>query len=185
MKPARKMRYFETAGEFFKMFGKVFKNMSSLGRIPKEERISPEFSERIMLAVTAVNQCAYCSFLHTRTALEKGVDVESIHKILEGEIGSFSDVEIPAVLYGQHFAETKGVVSREARDRFITAYGPYKARHIESYILMVCFGNLCSNTVYVRENGEPSQKHKGLIVYLLSKPIAAGIKRGGKASDSH
>jgi len=156
--------------------------MSGMGRIPKDERISHEFSERIMLAVTAVNQCAYCSFLHTRTALEKGIQLEQIHQILEGEIGSFSDEEMPAVLYGQHFAETMGEVSPAARDKFFSAYGPSRAGHIEGYIMSVCFGNLCSNTVYARENGlmGVEQKSKGLLVYLLSKPIAAGIKMGGK-----
>lgn len=175
------MRYFETAGEFFKMFSRVFRNMSTTGRIPEDEKISPEFSERIMLAVTAVNQCAYCSFLHTRTALEKGVEVEQIHKILEGEMGSFSTEEMPAVLYGQHFAETKGGVSGAARESFIAAYGPHKARHIEGYIMNVCFGNLCSNTVYARENRllSAEQKRRGLLVYLLTKPIAAGIKNSG------
>ena len=182
MAPEIKMRGFEDVGEFFGMFGSVFRNMSSLGRIPKEERISPEFSERIMLAVTAVNKCAYCSFLHTKTALEKGVELDSIHEILEGELGSFSDYEMPAVLYGQHYAETKGNVSNAARESFITAYGRHKASHIEGYISAVCFGNLCSNTVYARENISPGGKEKlpGLFVYLLCKPIAFGIKRNGE-----
>ena len=127
--------------------------MSGISRIPKTEKISPEFSEKIMLAVTAVNQCAYCSFLHTRTALEKGVDPDQIKKILEGEIGSLSEEEMPVVLYGQHFADTKGRVSNSAGDEFISAYGRHKAKHIESYISAVCFGNLCSNTVCARENG--------------------------------
>lgn len=180
------MRYLTSAHEFFTMFGNVLKNMSGISRIPKGERISPEFSEKIMLAVTAVNQCAYCSFLHTRTALEKGVDSDQIKKILEGEIGSFSEEEMPAVLYGQHFADTKGRVSNSARDEFISAYGRHKAKHIESYISAVCFGNLCSNTVYARENGllSAAQKKKSLFVYLLSKPIASGIKRGGAISHS-
>ena len=180
------MRYFTSTSEFFTMFGDVFKNMSGLIRIPKTEKISPEFSERIMLAVTAVNQCAYCSFLHTRTALEKGVDSDQIKKILEGEIGSFSEEEMPAVLFGQHFADTKGQVSNSARDEFISAYGRHKAKHIESYITAVCFGNLCSNTVYARETGllNAEQKKKSLFVYLLSKPIAVGIKRSGAFSHS-
>lgn len=174
------MRYFAALGEFLKMFGRVFKNMSSIGRIPKNERIAPEFSERIMLAVTAVNECAYCSFLHTKTALEKGVDIEQIRAILDGDFGSFSETEMPAVLFAQHFAETKGRVSVPAKDMFVSAYGRRKAKHIESFISLVCFGNLCSNTVYVRKNGllSAEQKRRGLIVYLLSKPIAFGIKRG-------
>ncbi|MDC7226414.1 MAG: carboxymuconolactone decarboxylase family protein [Spirochaetales bacterium] len=178
----KRLRNFETAGEFFRMFGGVFRTMSGMRRIPKNERIAAEFSERIMLAVTAVNQCAYCSFLHTQTALEKGVQLDQIHQILEGEIGSFSDEEIPAVLYGQHYAETKGNVSAAAREKFISAYGASRAGHIEGYIMSVCFGNLCSNTVYTRENNllTPEQKRRGLLLYLLCKPIAAGIRRSGK-----
>lgn len=177
-----KIRCFYSAKEFFKMFGHVFRTMAGLSRIPEEERITPEFSERIMLAVTAVNKCGACSFLHTKTALEKGVQLEQIHEILEGEIGSFSDEEMPAVLYGQHFAETRGKVSAEARAKLVDSYGPRKARHIEGYISVVCFGNLCSNTVHARENAPSGDgaPRIGLGLYLLTKPIAAGIKRSGR-----
>ena len=178
----KKVRYFSSAAEYFYMFGLVFRHMAGVRKIPETQRISPEFSERIMLAVTAVNECSNCSFLHTKTALEKGVELDTIHKILEGEIGSFSDDEMPAVLFGQHFAETSGQVSDAARAEFISAYGSRKAAHIEGFISAVCFGNLCSNTVEAWESGviNKAEKKSLFLAYMLSKPVAAGIRRGSR-----
>ena len=41
-----------------------------------EEVLSPAFRERLMLAVTAVYGCRYCSFAHAREAISKGVSQE-------------------------------------------------------------------------------------------------------------
>jgi AhpD family alkylhydroperoxidase len=182
MNPMKKIRYFESTSEFFTMFAGIFKIMLKANTLGAAEKIPGDFSERLMLAVTSVNQCAYCSYLHTQTALEQGVELENIKTILQGEIGSFSTEELPAVLYGQHFAETKSRVSEAAKSEFIKAYGLSRAAKIESYIMMVCFGNLCSNTVYARENNmlTRKEKNKNLIVYLLSKPVASGIRKREK-----
>src|SRR5512137_2188632 len=34
----------------------------------KGQSITPQFKERVILAVTAVNKCRYCSFIHSRLA---------------------------------------------------------------------------------------------------------------------
>lgn len=182
MNPIGKIRQFESTAEFFSMFAGIFRVMLKANTKGAAEKIPADFSERLMLAITAVNQCAYCSYLHTQTALEQGVELENIKTILQGEIGSFSDEELPAVLYGQHFAETKSRVSKAAKAEFIKAYGPNRAAKLESYIMAVCFGNLCSNTVYARENSmlSPEEKKKTFIVYLLSKPVATGIRKREK-----
>lgn len=181
---ADKLRTLGSVGEFFHFFGTLFRIMPGLRKIPQEKRISPAFSEKLMLSVTAVNECAYCSWLHSRTALEKGVEQSEIEQILAGETQSFTEDELPAVLYAQHFAETKGQVSADARETFFRLYGQEKAAHAEAFITMVCFGNLCSNTVLTRETQRKEAGHSDipLGLYLLAKPIAAGIKRRGLAN---
>ena len=170
------IRYFQQPSDFLRLFVRVF---SLMGKVWKERTtVSPELSERIMLAVTSVNRCGACSYLHTRTALEKGVQNDDIKSILEGDLGSFSDEEMPAVLFGQHFAETRGQVSEEARRRFTQTYGREMALKIESYIALVCFGNLCSNTVERRRTGtEEDDSRPGILVPLLCRPIFWGITR--------
>lgn len=176
MQDLRHVRYFFNSFEFFRFFLRILSLMGK-GRKLKAS-IPPEFSERIMLAVTAVNRCSACSYLHTQTALEKGVQNEVIKSILEGDLGSFSDEEMPAVLFGQHFAETRGQVSEEARSHFTQAYGPEMALRIESYIALVCFGNLCSNTVERRRTGtEEGVSRPGILVTLLCRPVFWGITR--------
>jgi len=176
MQDLRHARYFFNSSEFFRFFLRIFSLMGRAGKV--KASISPEFSERIMLAVTAVNRCSACSYLHTQTALEKGVQNEVIKAILEGDLGSFSDEEMPAVLFGQHFAETRGRVSEEAKSRFTQAYGPDLALKIEGYIALVCFGNLCSNTVERwREGTEEGISRPGWLVALLCRPIFRGITR--------
>lgn len=176
MQDLRHARYFFTSREYFQFFLRIFSLIGRAGKV--KASLSPEFSERIMLAVSSVNQCSACSYLHTQAALEKGVQNEVIKAILEGDLGSFSDEEMPAVLFGQHFAETRGQVSEEAKSRFSQAYGPDLALKIESYITLVCFGNLCSNTVERRRTGtEEDISRPGLPVYLLCLPVFRGITR--------
>ena len=176
MQDFRHARYFFTSREYFQFFLRIFAIMGKLRKV--EAAISPEFSERIMLAVSSVNNCSACSYLHTQTALEKGVQNDVIKAILEGDLGSFSDEEMPAVLFGQHYAETRGQVSEEAKISFVQAYGPDLALKLESYIALVCFGNLCSNTVERRRAGtEDGDSRPGLSVYLLCLPVFLGITR--------
>ena len=44
------------------------------------------FRERLMLAVTQVNQCPYCADFHAKQALEAGLSQEEIAQLLEGVI---------------------------------------------------------------------------------------------------
>lgn len=181
----KKERYFRRAAEFGSFIRQVIAAMHRSRRRDPHRTITipPDFAERVMLAVTAVNQCKACSYLHSQTALEKGVAAETIKSILEGDFGSFDATEIPAVLYAQHFAETRGKVSDEARRAFIAAYGREKAAKLEGYIVMVCFGNLCSNTVAKRADAPAPKSSPGPTFWaaLLCRPIAWGIRRRERA----
>ena len=46
-----------------------------------------------MLAVTGVNSCVYCSYRHTKTALERRVNNDEIRDILNGEFGNVPENE--------------------------------------------------------------------------------------------
>jgi AhpD family alkylhydroperoxidase len=45
-------------------------------------RIDRAFAEKIMLAVTQVNDCRYCSTFHVGQALKAGVTEEEVHRLL-------------------------------------------------------------------------------------------------------
>ncbi len=40
--------------------------------------------EMVMLSTTSVNDCRYCSWLHTHLALQNGVDLDELNQILSG-----------------------------------------------------------------------------------------------------
>ena len=49
-----------------------FSTVKYMFKAKKNKELSPDFIERIMLAVTEVNGCAICSYAHTKMALEAG-----------------------------------------------------------------------------------------------------------------
>jgi hypothetical protein len=54
--------------------------------------------------------------------------------------------EATALLYAQHWAETRGQPAPEARQRLIAAYGAEAAAHIEGVLRPIMLGNYWGNT---------------------------------------
>lgn len=182
---SRQLRRLASTDEYWRYFTLVTRTMPSIRNIPKAERLSPQLSEKVMLAVCGVNQCAKCSYLHTRTALEKGVQKREIQELLEGQYEGIAADELPAILYAQHFAESGGDVSPEARQRVVDAYGEHKVSHLSAYLLAVYFGNLCCNTVQFFEHGrlESAERSSLYLVYLLARPVDWFIVRNARQKE--
>ena len=53
--------------------------------------------EKVMLAVTSVNDCRYCSYVHTRLALANAVDLDELQQLLDS--GTFGTVDERDVQY--------------------------------------------------------------------------------------
>jgi AhpD family alkylhydroperoxidase len=126
----------------------------------RSKRISKAFAEKIMLAVTAVNGCRYCSYGHAKTALASGVSQEEVDLLLSGEVGHASPEEAPAVFFAQHYAESDGHPDPEMMQKLVETYGPEKARDILAHIRMITFGNLSGNTfdaLLSRLRGHPAK----------------------------
>lgn len=139
---------------FYKSFSEFRNDLKELNKIKKivkdygdREKINADFRERIMLAVTRVNECRYCSYLHSNLALKSGINKEEINLLLQGEYKNCSDEEIPAVLYAQHWADNNGNPDIEAKNKLIEVYGEKKAINIEMYLRMIRIGNLTGNTI--------------------------------------
>jgi AhpD family alkylhydroperoxidase len=108
--------------------------------------IPATFRERLMLAVTAVNGCRYCSYFHTRQALQSGIDSDEIHRLLAGDVADCPTGEAVAVLYAQHWAESNAHPDTEAVLRLEQTYGSEKAGAINVLLRMIHTGNLLGNT---------------------------------------
>ncbi|WP_331456999.1 carboxymuconolactone decarboxylase family protein, partial [Haloferax profundi] len=96
-----------------------------------------------MLAVTAVNECQYCTRFHTDLALDVGVESEVISDILESDIGAAVGAdERPALVFAQRYAETDESPGEEAITELVAEYGPQTAADILAFIRAIYFGNL-------------------------------------------
>ena len=111
-------------------------------RAKKNGEITSQFTERIMLAVTEVNDCAACSFVHTKMALETGMDSEEIQRMLSGSFDNIPQEQLQAVLFAQHYADSNGHPSEKAWEKVIAQYGESKALGILGTIRMIMMGNV-------------------------------------------
>jgi AhpD family alkylhydroperoxidase len=112
----------------------------------REGLISPAFRERLMLAVTAVNGCRYCSYFHSRQALKSGISTEEIRELLAGDVANCPQDEAVAVAYAQHWAESNAHPEPEAVERLQQTYGPGKAESVHLILRMIRMANLLGNS---------------------------------------
>jgi AhpD family alkylhydroperoxidase len=122
------------------------KNMRRSRRAMRDSDISGAFRERIMLAVTSVYGCRYCSWVHTREALRNRIEEDEISSLLTGSVDGCPEEEAVALLYAQHWADSDGRPDPEAVSRLEEAYGRDKAQAIEVVLHMIRLGNLSGNT---------------------------------------
>jgi len=119
----------------------------TLVRRTMRELISPAFRERLMMVVTEVNGCRYCSYYHAREALKSGISAAELQDLLTGTIpGDTPPDEYVALMYAQHWAETDADPDPEAVQRLIETYGEEKAAAIDIVLRMIRVGNLLGNT---------------------------------------
>jgi AhpD family alkylhydroperoxidase len=141
-----KKRTYGSVKEFIADLCFPIKNRKRLREIKEKGLLSPAFQERLMLAVTSVEGCRYCSYFHSKLALKGGVSQEEIGKLLSGEVEGCPEEETLAVLYAQHWAESNTCPDQEAVDRLKETYGSEKAEAIHLMLRMIRLGNLMGNT---------------------------------------
>jgi AhpD family alkylhydroperoxidase len=120
--------------------------VGDLRQAVQSRRIDRAFAERVMLAVTQVNGCRYCSFAHTRMALTAGVTSEEIRAIEANEFGKILPDQVTALMFAQHYAEMDGHPAPEAWQRMIDVYGADVTRDLMVYIRLISLANLWGNT---------------------------------------
>ncbi|WP_378936781.1 carboxymuconolactone decarboxylase family protein [Metabacillus herbersteinensis] len=64
--------------EFYVALYKGLRTFKYMKKNKKTNEMTPHLIERIMLAVTEVNGCEFCSYSHTKIALEQGMSQEEI-----------------------------------------------------------------------------------------------------------
>jgi len=141
-----KRRTYHSAGEFLTDLRVMMSRRKEISSLMDGEIIAPSFRERLMLAVTAVNGCRYCTYVHAREALATGIGREEIETLGNGMFGDSPSEEVPALLYAQHWAEMNGEPEAPVRMQVIAHYGDPVVEAIELALRMIRVGNLTGNT---------------------------------------
>lgn len=137
----------------------IFDHMDDLRRAARGGRVSKAFAEKLMLVVSQVNGCRYCSYGHSRAALAAGVSETELQSLLDLDLGQFPDHEVTALIFAQHYAESHDQPDPAAWQQVVNYYGEETAKDILAYLRMITFGNLLGNTfdaLLSRMTGKPA-----------------------------
>lgn len=128
--------------EMYRSFVFVPQAASKIAGNKKSKLLHPDFIERLQLAVTEVNGCAACSYQHTKMALKQGMSNEEISSFLSGEEHFIQPEEAKAIMFAQHFADSRGYPKRYAYEAIVEEYGAEKAELIHSASQVMIAGNM-------------------------------------------
>ncbi len=131
----------------FRDLGFLISRAPALVRAMRNPDIGPVFMEKIMMVVTAVNGCVYCTWFHAKQAVTSGMSDDEIRDTFDLQFhASATEHEMPALLFAQHYAETNRNPEPEMTARLDKFYGEKTARDIMLLIRTIFFGNLLGNT---------------------------------------
>jgi len=155
--------------EFRDALGDILRN----GVLRRAGQLDSAFRERLMLAVTEVNGCRYCSYLHSAVALRTGMDDAEVRALLAGELESSPQEQLAGLMFAQHWAETQGRPARDAVERLVTEYGSETAANIVAAVQSIMLGNLYGNTFdallwRLRGRSVPERSFLEIIAVLLA-----------------
>ena len=108
----------------------------------KSKLVHNDFIRRLQLAVTEVNGCPACSYQHTKMALQQGMSGEEISSFLSGGDQFIKPEEAKAIMFAQHFADSKGYPKKYAYDAIVNEYGEKEASIILSSVQIMISGNM-------------------------------------------
>jgi AhpD family alkylhydroperoxidase len=146
MKRALQRRYYDNWRQMGRELLWPLRNRHKLRRAMRGDLVSFAFRERLMLVVTAVNDCRYCAHYHAKVALRADLLPTEIRHLLAGQMDQVPFGELPALLYAQEWAQQNGRFDPAAQKDLIQAYGPDNAEAIETILRLIRIGNLSGNT---------------------------------------
>ncbi len=148
-------------GESYRIVYHAFRTAPLMIRAEKHGEMSKQCRERVMIAVTEVNGCPMCSYAHSKWALETGMSKEEIRKLFAGIADDVPANEMEAVLFAQHYADTRGNPSRQAWERIVEIYGPAAAKGILGAARAITMGNVYGiawGSFFNRFRGKPDKR---------------------------
>lgn len=103
--------------------------------------ISRAFQEKIILAVTQVNGCRLCNYVHAKAALESGVGEDEIKMLLAGDFEGLTQDEAEAIFFAQHYAQARGDYDASLYKKLEDHLGIEKAKAVLGTIRIIMVAN--------------------------------------------
>jgi AhpD family alkylhydroperoxidase len=113
-------------------------------------KTSKALREKVMLGVTAINDCRYCVWGHTHWATSQGIPLQTINQILSlrsDTLQAHDPAEAAAILFGQRYAEQLDRIDPDALKLLAGHFSQSEIREILGYVYFITFTNLSGNTV--------------------------------------
>jgi AhpD family alkylhydroperoxidase len=146
MQRAASHRRIYTVPAFVAALDDLLRHTGDLLDARRSGRVDRAWAEKLMLAVTAVNECRYCMAFHRGLATHAGVSDDEIGAVVTHCFADLPQHQIIALAFAQHYAESGGRPEPASRQRLIATYGPDTARDIAAYLRAISVGNLLGNT---------------------------------------
>ena len=111
-------------------------------------RLDDALRERVMVAVSRVNACRGCTFVHTRWALRSGVTANELDAIGLDELGRLDRRSRAAIVYATTLAETRfqGSPPPEIAAAVAAELTPAELEAVEAIARMMALANLTAST---------------------------------------
>ena len=137
-------------------------------------RCDRQASERIMLAVTAVNGCELCSYAHTRFALDAGISDAEVRALLGGVTVGAPDGQLAGIAFAQHYADTRGHPDPTVWTALVDQYGTTQALCVLRATRMMMWGNALGiplSSLRARLQGSPDPGSS--LAYEIGTPLGS------------
>lgn len=128
--------------EMYRSFVFLPRAMNKMIGNNKSKLVDTDFIRRLQLAVTEVSGCPACSYQHTKMALQQGMSGEEISSFLSGGDQFIKPQEAKAIMFAQHFADSRGYPKKYAYNSIVKEYGEKEAHIILSAVQTMIAGNM-------------------------------------------
>lgn len=161
--------------EMYRAFTFAPRAMRKLMANNKTQLVNNDFIRRLQLAVTEVNGCAACSYQHSKMALQQGMSGEEISSFLSGGDQYIKADEAKAIMFAQHFADSRGYPKKYAFDAIVAEYGKDEAEIILSAVQIMITGNMYGIPLSAFQSRLKGHAYKDSSVFFELGMLVAGI----------
>ena len=141
-------RRFDSPWEALRDLAAVSRRTRPLAAVYAGGRLDDALRERVMVAVSRVNACRGCTFVHARWALHSGVTAAELDAIGLDELARLDRRSRAAIVYATALAETRFRSSPplEIAAAVAAELTPAELEAVEAIARMMAFANLTAST---------------------------------------